>query len=84
MLKQIRREQQQQRNDECADDARQLRSRAGSLSHGGAGCAAADRKSLKQSGRQVGGAETDHLLIGIDLGTGFGRVGAGKHACVGK
>ena len=68
MPEQVRRRQQQQRDGDGADDAGQLGSRARGLRHRRARRTAADRKALKEPGGQIGGAEPDHLLVGIDLG----------------
>ena len=48
------------------------------------GAAAADREALKKAGCQVGGAEPDHLLVGIDLGAQSCRIGPRQHAGVGE
>ena len=60
------RRHQQHRDAERADDAGQLRPRAGGLGHRRARRAAADRKALEEAGGEVGDAEADHLLVGID------------------
>ena len=54
------------RGSQRADDARELRARACGLGHRRARRAAADREALEESGRQVGDAEPDHLLVRID------------------
>ena len=67
VLQQVRREQQQQRDRERADDAGQLRLRAGRFGDRRARRAAADRKALEEPGGEVGRAEADHLLVRIDM-----------------
>ena len=84
MLQQVRRHQQQQGHAERADDAGQLGSGARGLGHRRARRTAADRKALEESGGQVGGAEADHLLVGIDIGARSRRIGARQHAGVGE
>ena len=46
------------------DQAGQLRLRPGLLGHRGPRAAGADRESLEEPGRDVGGADADHLLVG--------------------
>ena len=84
MLEQVRRHHQQQGNGERADDSGQLRSGARGLGHGRARRTAADRKALKESGGQIGGAEPHHLLVGVDIRAGPRRIGAREHAGVGE
>ena len=45
---------------------------------------AADRKALKETRRQIGGSESHHLLIRIDIDPGPRGVGAGQDAGVSK
>jgi hypothetical protein len=82
VAKQIGCQQQEQRHGHCADYARELRLRARGFCYRGARGAAADRKPLEESGRQVGGAETHHLLIRIDLRACAGRICARQNAGV--
>ena len=67
MLQQVRRHQQQQGDHERADDAGELSPGARSLRDGRARGTAADREAQEQSGGEVGGAETDHLLVRIHI-----------------
>ena len=64
---------QQHGDAEGADDAGHLGLGAGRFGHRRARRAAADRKALEESGGEIGGAQSDHLLVGIDIG---GRVRA--------
>ena len=83
-LQQIGREDQEQRHADGADDAGDLRLRARRFRDRRPRRAAADRKSLKQSRGEVGGAEPHHLLVRIDRRAHPGRVGARQHAGVGE
>ena len=58
--------QQQRRHGQRADHAGQLRLRAGGFGDRRARGAAADRKALEEAGREVGRAQADHLLVGVD------------------
>ena len=78
----VGREQQQQRDRDSAHDPRQLRSGARRLGHWRARRAAADGEALKEAGRQVGDAETHHLLIRIDRRTQTCRISSREHARV--
>ena len=82
MLEQRGREQQQQRDGERADHARQLGLRARRLGDRRARRAAADREALEETGRQVGDAEADHLLVRIDRCAQTRRIGSRQHARV--
>ena len=84
VLQQVRRRQKQHRDGERADDAGQLGAGAGGFGDRRARRAAADRKALEEAGGQVGGAETDHLLVRIDVGARPRRVAARQHAGVGE
>jgi hypothetical protein len=81
---QARCQHQQQRNCRCADDAGQLCPGARGLGHRSACRAAADGKSLKESGHKIGGPEAHHLLIGVDMSAGSRGVGARENAGVGE
>ncbi|MNZ79064.1 hypothetical protein D3C78_976580 [compost metagenome] len=80
----MRRDQQQRRHRQGADHPGQLGLGASRLGHRRARGAAADGKALEQSGGQVGGAQADHFLVGVDLGLGARGVGARQHAGVGE
>ena len=67
-----------------ADHAGQLRLGPGLLGHRGARAAGADREALEQAGGQVGGADADHLLVGVDLLAGAGGEGRGGGDGVGE
>ena len=82
VLQQVRRQHEQQRDGKRADHPRQLRSRARRLGHGRARGAAADRKSLEEARRQVGGSEAHHLLVRIHSGPGSRGIGARQDARV--
>ncbi|MHC2425729.1 hypothetical protein ACVIST_002474 [Bradyrhizobium elkanii] len=84
VLKQVRRYQQQKGDGQRADDAGQLRARSGGFRDRRARSAAADRKTLKKAGRQIGRAEPHHLLVGINAIAQSSRIGARKHAGVGE
>src|SRR5512139_453550 len=84
VLQQVGRHHQQQGHAQRADDAGQLAAGARCFCDGGARRAAADRKALEEPGGEVGGAEPDHLLVGVDVAAGLRRVDAREHAGVGE
>ncbi|MNN11378.1 hypothetical protein D3C81_1243350 [compost metagenome] len=84
MLQQVGAEQQQQRHAHGAEHAGELGLGTGRLGHRGARGAAADGKALEQPGGQVGGAQADHFLVGVDLGLRARGIGARQHAGVGE
>ncbi len=56
-----------QRDHAGADQPGELRAGSGLLRHGGARPARAHREALEQAGRDVGGADADHLPVAVDL-----------------
>ena len=82
ILQQIRRNHQEQGYSQRADDSGHLGSGAGGLGHRGTRRTAANWKSLKESGGEVGGAEPDHFLVRVDINTSPRRIDARKHAGV--
>ena len=84
VLEHVGRHHDEQGDRQRADDAGQLCLRACGLGYRGARRAAADGEALKEAGREVGGAESHHLLIRVDAGSGSRRVSAREHARVGE
>ena len=60
-------EQEQQDDQPRADHARQLGLGAGLVGHGRAGAADGHREALEEAGRDVRGADADHLLVRVHL-----------------
>ena len=63
-------EQQHHGHRRCPDQTDDLGLRAVLLGDGGPGSAGADGEALEETGRQVGRADPDHLLVAVDLLTG--------------
>ena len=62
------------RSDEAgADEAGELAAGAGLLGDGGARAAGGDGEALEEPGGDVGRADADHLLVGVDLVAAAGR-----------
>ena len=78
MLQEIGSSHQQRGNAQGADDTGELGLRAGRFRHRGARRAAADRKALEKSGGEIGGAQPNHLLVGIDVAGRAARRMRGK------
>ena len=84
MPEEVRRQDKKKSDGERTDDAGQLGARAGCLRNGSARGAAADREALKEAGCEIGRAESDHLLVWVDVITQSRGIGSRKHAGVGK
>src|SRR5262249_56424447 len=84
MLEQGRCQQEYQCNSKRADDTGQLRFSARSLGYRGPRRTAADWKAVKEPSRQIGGSESHHFLIRVNVRAQTRRVGTRENARVGK
>ena len=82
ILQQHGREHEQQRDRDRANDACQLGPGARRFGDRRARRTAADRKALKEAGRQVGDPQTRHLLVRVDRRTQTRGIGSREHARV--
>ena len=84
MLQEARCGDQEEGDGKRAHNPGQLRPRSRRFGYGSARRTAADGKTLKEAGGQIGGAEADHFLIRIDMLMGARRIGAREHTRIGE